>query len=56
MADPLVEERRAEYRLGQRAPDQPGIDLAQAEQLEMIDEEGAQEQTPQPSQKMPCRP
>ena len=43
MAHPLVEERRPEHRRRQRLAAQPGIDLAQAEQLEMIDQEGAEQ-------------
>ena len=43
MADPLVEEGRPEFRRRQGAAAQPGIDLAQAEQLEVVDEEGAEQ-------------
>ena len=43
MPDPLVEERRPEHRWRQRLAPQPRIDLAQTKQLEMVDQEGAEQ-------------
>jgi hypothetical protein len=41
MAHALVDEGRAELWLGQGVATQPRPDLAQAEQLEVVDQEGA---------------
>src|SRR5581483_10703525 len=43
MADLPVEQQGPEHGRRQRCTAQPGIDLAQPEQLEMIDEEGAEQ-------------